>query len=234
MAQVARYAALPVVAVGAAALALAVVPVGAAVFGVYKLRENRRRSQWRRRARRRRVQGVGHTDLEYKILLSGDGGVGKSTTATQFIYGRFIEEYDPFDDSWHRQVSIDEDAVLLHLQECDFNMQFTALRDHHIRDYPYHVVIYDITSRSSFESVPAILDHIRRVKDVDDLPPTVIVGNKSDLEEKREVTTEEGRALATAQKALFFESSAKDRALTETIFFNLVRAAKRNASKLVL
>lgn len=70
--------------------------------------------------------------------------------------------------------------------------------------------MYSITSRSTFEEAKSIRDWILRIKDQDEVP-MVLVGNKVDLENLREVDREEGLDFARTCRIPFFETSAKTR-----------------------
>ena len=69
------------------------------------------------------------------------------------------------------------------------------------------VVVYDITSKQSFENVTSWIEQARNIRGED--VTIIIVGNKIDLAEKRQVGTEEGQALADKLNTLFTETSAK-------------------------
>ncbi|KAF1744518.1 hypothetical protein MXB_4312 [Myxobolus squamalis] len=82
--------------------------------------------------------------------------------------------------------------------------KFRSLIPGYIRDSSVAIVIYDITDKESFEE---ILFWIKLVQDEKDMI-IVIVGNKTDLDEKRVVQYEEGKKRADENNALFFETSA--------------------------
>ena len=82
------------------------------------------------------------------------------------------------------------------------------MRDQYMRTGQGFLVIYDITSRSSFEEAAAIISWTHRVKDVD-WCPIVLVGNKCDLDSVSAVTAAEGAALAAQHKVPFVLASAK-------------------------
>lgn len=99
------------------------------------------------------------------------------------------------------------------------------------------ILLYSITSRSSFDEVTCFRDQLMRVKD-DEYVPFVICGNKCDLEDQREVTAEEGIALARSFSkpdegyiVPFFETSAKCRINIEEAFFESCRVAPRHGSE---
>merc|ERR1712010_395827 len=152
----------------------------------------------------------------HKACVLGDGGVGKTALTIQLCSNHFVEEYDPtIEDSYRKQVVIDNNSCLLEILDTAGQEEFTALRDQWIRDCEGFVLIYSITSRPSFEQISVFKDQ--------DRIPMMLVGNKCDLEEKREVSTQEGQDLARAFGANFKEASAKTRVNVEEAFYDLVR-----------
>jgi GTPase SAR1 family protein len=82
--------------------------------------------------------------------------------------------------------------------------------------------LYSITSRPSFDQILVFRDQILRVKDVD-YAPMILVGNKCDLEERREVSKQEGIELAKSWGINFIETSAKTGLNVDEVFHQLVR-----------
>src|SRR5690554_5439809 len=97
--------------------------------------------------------------------------------------------------------------------------------------FPGFLLVYSITYRSSFEEIRKYHDQAFRIKDTDWLP-MVLVGNKCDLEEDRQVTKEEGEELAKEWGIPFFETSAKYRINIEECFFELVRMVRDRSCEL--
>jgi len=100
---------------------------------------------------------------------------------------------------------------------------FVAIRDQYMKIGHGFICVYSITMKSSFEEVINLHEHMLRVKDADSVP-FVLVGNKCDLEDDREVTTEEGQQLADRLGVKFIETSAKTRHNVVEAFEMLVRA----------
>ena len=172
---------------------------------------------------------------EYKIVVVGGGGVGKSALTIQFIQNHFIQEYDPtIEDSYRKQVCIDGETCLLDILDTAGQDEYSAMRDQYMRTGQGFLLVYAITSRGSFDEAKAFYDQILRVKDCDYIP-LVLCGNKCDLERERQVPMIEGEDFAISIKAPFFEASAKNRLNVDEIFFNLVREIKNyNLSLLVV
>merc|ERR1712137_1347805 len=168
-----------------------------------------------------------HTMTSYKICCLGDGGVGKTALTIRLCSNHFVEEYDPtIEDSYRKQVVIDDQTCLLEILDTAGQEEFTALRDQWIRECEGFIIAYSITSTHSFHQVKVFKQQVNRVKDADNLP-MMLVGNKCDLEEEREVPTEEGVALAEKLGCQFKEASAKTRKNVEESFYDLVRAIRK-------
>eukprot|EP01112_Ceratiomyxa_fruticulosa_P020929 TRINITY_DN7260_c1_g1_i2.p1 TRINITY_DN7260_c1_g1~~TRINITY_DN7260_c1_g1_i2.p1 ORF type:complete len:225 (-),score=42.85 TRINITY_DN7260_c1_g1_i2:134-712(-) len=163
----------------------------------------------------------------YKIVMLGDGGVGKSALTIQFISNRFVSEYDPtIENSYRKQVTINGESCMLDILDTAGQEEYSAMRDQYIRSGKGFLCVYSITSMQSFSEITGFRDHILRVKD-ESTYPIVLVGNKCDLESKREVSTREGQELAKSFGAPFIEASAMERINVEESFFELVKEIKR-------
>eukprot|EP00007_Cunea_sp_BSH-02190019_P006384 CAMPEP_0174236994 /NCGR_PEP_ID=MMETSP0417-20130205/6375_1 /TAXON_ID=242541 /ORGANISM="Mayorella sp, Strain BSH-02190019" /LENGTH=190 /DNA_ID=CAMNT_0015315699 /DNA_START=102 /DNA_END=674 /DNA_ORIENTATION=- len=164
---------------------------------------------------------------EYKVVVVGGGGVGKSALTIQLIQNHFIDEYDPtIEDSYRKQVSIDDETCLLDILDTAGQEEYSAMRDQYMRTGEGFLCVFAITSRSSFEEIDVFREQILRVKDEDDVP-MVLVGNKCDLQEERQVTSAEGQEKAKSFNCPFFESSAKTRVNVEESFYQLVREIRQ-------
>jgi len=84
------------------------------------------------------------------------------------------------------------------------------MRDHYLRSGEGFIIVYSITERNTYNVACELYDAIKRLKELDQVP-VVLIGNKSDLEEKRCVSTMEAAAIARTWAIPFFETSAKTR-----------------------
>merc|ERR1712088_608209 len=172
-----------------------------------------------------------HTRMrEYKIVVLGSGGVGKSALTVQFVQGIFVEKYDPtIEDSYRKQVEVDGQQCMLEILDTAGTEQFTAMRDLYMKNGQGFVLVYSITAQSTFNDLQDLREQILRVKDTDDVP-MVLVGNKCDLEDERVVGKDQGLNLARQfNNCNFMETSAKAKIGVKDIFFDLVRQINRQA-----
>ncbi len=101
--------------------------------------------------------------------------------------------------------------------------QFTAMRDLYMKNGQGFVLVYSITSQSTFNDLTDLREQILRVKDTDKVP-MVLAGNKCDLEDDRMVGKEQGSGLASQWGGVtFLETSARKKINVDEVFFDLVR-----------
>lgn len=166
---------------------------------------------------------------EYKLVVLGSGGVGKSALTVQFVQGIFVEKYDPtIEDSYRKQVEVDDHQCILEILDTAGTEQFTAMRDLYMKNGQGFVLVYSITAQGTFNDLMDLRDQILRVKDTDDVP-MVLVGNKCDLEDERVVGKDQGQGLSRELGIhTFLETSAKMKINVTEIFYDLVRQINKN------
>lgn len=164
---------------------------------------------------------------EYKLVVVGGGGVGKSALTIQFIQNHFVDEYDPtIEDSYRKQCLIDDEPALLDVLDTAGQEEYSAMREQYMRTGEGFLLVYSITSRSSFEEISTFYQQVLRVKDKDYFP-VVMVANKCDLESERQVSTAEGYEVAKRFGCPFVETSAKQRVNVDEAYNDLVREIRR-------
>merc|ERR1711992_290369 len=158
---------------------------------------------------------------EYKIVVLGSGGVGKSALTVQFVQGIFVEKYDPtIEDSYRKVVEVDGNQCMLEILDTAGTEQFTAMRDLYMKNGQGFLLVYSITAQSTFNDLHDLREQILRVKDTDDVP-MLLVGNKCDLEDERVVGKDQGTHLAQEFQCAFLETSAKMKVNVLEIFYDL-------------
>ncbi|KAJ9092364.1 Ras GTPase [Naganishia friedmannii] len=164
---------------------------------------------------------------EYKLVVVGGGGVGKSALTIQFIQSHFVDEYDPtIEDSYRKQCFIDEEVALLDVLDTAGQEEYGAMREQYREGF---LLVYSITSRPSFDEISVFHQQILRVKDKDYFP-VVVVANKCDLDYDRQVDAQEGTNLAKQFGAVCIETSAKQRINVDEVFMELETYPPQNGA----
>ncbi|XP_015680440.1 GTPase KRas isoform X1 [Crotalus tigris] len=164
---------------------------------------------------------------EYKLVVVGAGGVGKSALTIQLIQNHFVDEYDPtIEDSYRKQVVIDGETCLLDILDTAGQEEYSAMRDQYMRTGEGFLCVFAINNTKSFEDIHHYREQIKRVKDSEDVP-MVLVGNKCDLP-SRTVDTKQAQDLARSYGIPFIETSAKTRQRVEDAFYTLVREIQQH------
>ncbi len=148
--------------------------------------------------------------LKFKLIVVGDQNTGKSCILNRFANEIFEENYQATIglDFLNKIVNINGQEVHLVLYDTAGQEKFRSLIPMYIREAQIILLIYDITSKESFESIPIWFSDILNVKN--DEAIFALVGNKIDLNDKRVVSFEEGKNLANEKNIIFEEVSAKD------------------------
>ncbi|KAM9308226.1 ras-related protein Ral-A [Gastrophryne carolinensis] len=191
----------------------------------------------------------------HKVIMVGSGGVGKSALTLQFMYdefdcascglaqlqifeeqehGQFVEDYEPTKaDSYRKKVVLDGVEVQIDILDTAGQEDYAAIRDNYFRSGEGFLCVFSITEQESFAATADFREQILRVKE-DENVPFLLVGNKSDLEDKRQVSVEEAKSRADQWNVNYVETSAKTRANVDKVFFDLmreIRARKMEDSK---
>uniref|UniRef100_A0A3Q3A015 Ras-related and estrogen-regulated growth inhibitor n=2 Tax=Kryptolebias marmoratus TaxID=37003 RepID=A0A3Q3A015_KRYMA len=152
----------------------------------------------------------------------------ETALVVRFLTRRFIWEYDPTLESTYRhQASIDDEVVAMEILDTA-GQEDVQQKEGHMRWGDGFIIVYDITDRGSFEEVAplrVLLEDVKKPKNV----PLVLVGNKSDLEHVRQVSTEDGERLAAEMGCAFYECSAcaDEGGVVAEAFHELCREVRR-------
>ena len=164
---------------------------------------------------------------EFKIVVVGTGGVGKSALTISFVQNHFIEEYDPtIEDSYRKQVTVDDVPCVLNILDTAGQEEYSAMRDQYMRTGQGFLLVFALTARASFQEVGSLREHILQVKDQSKVP-LILVGNKSDLVHLIQVKQQEAEDMASGFGVRFFATSAKARINVDEVFTELVREMRK-------
>ncbi|EKX48909.1 hypothetical protein GUITHDRAFT_151724 [Guillardia theta CCMP2712] len=160
---------------------------------------------------------------KYKLVFLGDQSVGKTSIITRFMYDKFDSTYQATIgiDFLSKTMYLDDRVVRLQLWDTAGQERFRSLIPSYIRDSSVAVIVYDVTNRESFDNAGKWIDEVRQERGEDVI--LALVGNKTDLAEKRRVTREEGEEKAKSFKILFVETSAKAGLNVKSLFRQLAQ-----------
>jgi Ras-related protein Rab-6A len=117
---------------------------------------------------------------------------------------------------------LEDRTVRLQLWDTAGQERFRSLIPSYIRDSSVAVVVYDITNKKTFENTRKWVDDVRGERGNDVI--IVLVGNKTDLNDKREVTTAQGEEEAKKNNLMFIETSAKVGHNVKALFKRIAQA----------
>jgi len=167
---------------------------------------------------------------EYKVAVMGTTGVGKSSLCLQFTRNSFPDYYEPtIEDYYRKQVMLENQEVMFDITDVAGEEGETISHNAVISQCEGFLLVYDITSKPSFQAVKAFYDKIIHVKGGE--TAIVLVGNKSDLGGKRQVSSEEGFSTAKQWGTYFFEISAKNKVNIEQVFSECAKQIKHIKAK---
>ena len=153
----------------------------------------------------------GGTSFDYllKFIIIGDDVVGKSNLLSHYVHGQFKSEYQSTIgvEFGAKNVVIRNTTYRIQIWDAGGRESLRKITRTYFKNTVCALVVYDISNRNSFNNVSSWIEDCRY-----NSPKTifmVLVGNKSDLADKRQVSTEEGRELAEKYEMKFYETSAK-------------------------
>ncbi|XP_060879639.1 LOW QUALITY PROTEIN: GTP-binding protein Di-Ras2-like [Metopolophium dirhodum] len=171
---------------------------------------------------------------DYRVVVFGAGGVGKSSLVLRFVKGTFRESYIPtIEDTYRQVISCNKNICTLQITDTTGSHQFPAMQRLSMSKGHAFILVYSCTSRQSLEELRPIWQVIKETKGASELPsiPIMLVGNKCDENDTREVSAEEGDAEARRWGCHFMETSAKTNHNVKELFQELLNLEKnRNIS----
>ena len=147
-------------------------------------------------------------DMMFKIVLVGDQFVGKTNIMSKYLKNEFHEDSKSTVgvEFGSKQFIIENHKIKAQIWDTAGQERYKSITSAYYKGAKGVFVIYDISNKNSFDSIDSWVNDVKAT--ADKRLTVVIIGNKCDLEEQRQVTTQEGEQKATKLEAAFFETSA--------------------------
>ena len=149
-------------------------------------------------------------DKTCQFLLLGDTEVGKTCLINRYTNGVFKEEYTSTVgiDFYTKPEEINNKTVQVKIWDTVGQERFRALTPSFLRNAEGVVIVFDVTSQESFDNVKGWINSVKS-NIGENVIPIIIVGNKIDMENMREISKEDGNKIASENGYKYFETSAK-------------------------
>ncbi|KAK4266547.1 hypothetical protein QN277_027446 [Acacia crassicarpa] len=176
----------------------------------------------------------GGEEYLFKIVIIGDSAVGKSNLLSRYARN----EFNPHSKATigvefqTQSLEIDGKEVKAQIWDTAGQERFRAVTSAYYRGAVGALIVYDITRTTTFESVGRWLDELQT--HCDTTMAMMLVGNKCDMVDIRNVSTEEGKSLAESEGLFFMETSALDSTNVDTAFEMVIREIYNNVSRKVI
>ena len=160
-------------------------------------------------------------DYIFKLILIGSSGVGKSSILQRYIQKIFNAEYTCTIgvDFFMKTINIRDKSIKLQLWDTAGTEKFKSITTGYYRGANAAFVVFDLTSKSSFDSVSEWIENYYKYSNPDSEKHVILIGNKSDLKENREITQEQIDNFVMNNKIKYFETSAKNGENIEECFY---------------
>ena len=161
-------------------------------------------------------------EFMFKVVLVGDMSVGKTNIIAKYLKNDFSEDYKTtIGVEFHSKIAkVEGHVVKAQIWDTCGQERFKSITDSYYRGAKGAFVVYDITRKNTFESVDSWISALRSAADKN--LNIIIIGNKGDLEDQRQVETEQGEEKAQNNEAAFMETSAYSGDNIDKAFDNMI------------
>lgn len=170
-------------------------------------------------------------DLHIKLLMLGDTGVGKTCLLLRYAYETFSTTFITTIgiDFKIKHIDLDNTRVKLQIWDTAGQERFRTITLSYFKGAHGILLVYDVIDRETFESIAEWLEQIKEHADAE--VNVILVGNKCDVDDKRQVSVAEGQALADEYSLQFFETSARNNINVDEAFRAIAKETKERLQK---
>ncbi|KAK8863679.1 Ras- protein Rab-22A [Tritrichomonas musculus] len=163
------------------------------------------------------------TELKNKIVILGDSGVGKTSLITQWIKGQFNENQNPTIGAgyFEKRVEINDEEQKVQIWDTAGEERFQAMAPIYSQNSIGALIVFDLTRKDTMQHIPNWIKCLELNGNI----PIVIAGNKSDLEETRQVSSDEALEYTNNLGHQFFETCANNGSGVDDAFTQIVNLA---------
>jgi Ras-related protein Rab-2A len=169
-------------------------------------------------------------DYLFKFIVVGDTGVGKSCMMMRFCDDKFDPQHDMTIgvEFGAKNIKVKDKLIKIQIWDTAGQECFRSITKSYYRDSAGAILCYDTTNRASFNGIDKWLTEIKKECPV--IPKIMLVGTKTDSVGFRQVSSQEGAALAEKYGLLFVETSSKSNIQIEKCFTDLAEEILNNIS----
>ena len=159
-------------------------------------------------------------DYMFRYIIVGDMGVGKSCLVLQFTENKFRLQHELTIgvEFGGKMIDINNKKIKIQIWDTAGQESFQAITRTYYKGAIGALLVYDITRKETFNHIVKWLEEVKSHSNKDIC--IILIGNKKDLENKRQVTREEGEDFAKKNEIMFLETSAKTAEYVADAFIN--------------
>ena len=172
-------------------------------------------------------------DYIFKLILIGSSGVGKTSILQRYIQKIFNDDYTCTIgvDFFMKSMKIDDKLIKLQLWDTAGTEKFKSITTGYYRGANAAFIVFDLTSRKSFESVSEWIENYYKFSNPDYERHVILIGNKSDLKNERIITENEIDDFVKLNKIKYFETSAKNGENIDDTFLFIAEQLMKDADE---
>ena len=161
-----------------------------------------------------------------KLLLIGDSNVGKTSLLLRYLDNTFSEKYITTIgvEFKSKDITLNNKTYKIHIWDTAGQERYKSITRNFYKHAEGIIFVYDITNKTSFSNLKNWISNAENEADF----KIIIVGNKLDMESRREVSIEQLKKLAKKKNCKYFETSAKDNINVENLFLSIINEMINN------